>query len=163
MLLVIFIAAFILISAAGLMLMPFILYIDTRVLIVKFRWKGIGDAMLTYREEKWILMFRLLFYKKEIELSELKSGTKRKKKKKTRRKKIDVKKLVRKITHVVKSFRAPVCRLSLDTGNYVYNAWLYPVNHLMGGGCFNINFYDENYLELELRNNLWRMVYAWFR
>ena len=54
-------------------------------------------------------------------------------------------------------------RISIDTGDYVYNAWLYPLNHFIGTEHCHINFHEENYLVLELRNNLARMLYVWVR
>jgi hypothetical protein len=150
-----------LLIVCGLLLSPIILSIDTRIPEIKFSWKGIGNAAINYKEEKFLLRFRIFFYAKEIQLRRIK-GTK-KKQAKSKRKKRNSLKMFRKILGVFKTFRVPVWRISIDTGDYVYNAWLYPLNYFIGTEHCNINFHEENYMVLELRNNLAQMLYAWFR
>lgn len=145
----------------GLLLTPMILAIDTRIPQAKFLWKGIGNVAIHYKEEKWLLQFRIFFFSKKIELQSIKE--RKKKRTKPKRKKRKPQKMLRKIFAVMKTFRVPVWRISMDTGDYVYNAWLYPLNYFIGIEHCNINFQEENYVILELRNNLWRMLYAWFR
>ena len=84
----------------------------------------------------------------------------KKKQEKSKRKKRNPRKMMRKFLAVMKTFRVPVWRISIDTGDYVYNAWLYPLNYFIGTEHCQINFHEENYLVLELRNNLARMLYA---
>lgn len=145
----------------GLLLTPMILAIDTRIPEIRFLWKGIGNAAINYKDERWLLRFRILFYSKEIQLRSIKRG--KKKQEKRKRKKTNPRKIFGKILAVVKTFSVPVWRISIDTGNYVYNAWLYPLNYFIGAEHCHINFHEENYLVFELRNNLARMLYAWFR
>jgi hypothetical protein len=147
--------------ASGLMLTPIVLNIDTRVPEIKFAWKGIGNAAINYKDEEWLLRFSILFYNKEIQLRSAKG--RKKKQEKTKRKKRNLQKMIQKFLAVGKTFQVPVWKISLDTEDYVYNAWLYPLNYFIGLDHWNINFHDENYLVLELRNNLGRMLYAWFR
>ena len=145
----------------GLLLTPMILAIDTRIPEIKFSWKGIGIAAINYKEEEWLLRFRIFFYAKEIQLRNIKG--RKMKQEKSKRKKRNPRKMMRKFLAVMKTFRVPVWRISIDTGDYVYNAWLYPLNCFIGTEHYQINFHEENYLVLELRNNLARMLYAWFR
>ena len=152
--------AFLLI-VCGLLLTPVILAIDTRIPEIKLSWKGIGNAAINYKEEEWLLRFRIFFYAKEIQLRNIKG--RKKKQEKSKRKKRNPRKMMRKFLAVMKTFRVPVWRISIDTGDYVYNAWLYPLNYFIGTEHYQINFHEENYLVLELRNNLARMLYAWFR
>jgi hypothetical protein len=52
-------------------------------------------------------------------------------------------------------------RLAMDTGDYILNARLFPLNFLPG--CRNhlhINFLEENYLYLKIRNYPWKIIYA---
>ena len=152
--------AFLLI-VCGLLLTPVILAIDTRIPEIKLSWKGIGNAAINYKEEEWLLRFRIFFYAKEIQLRNIKG--RKKKQEKSKRKKRNPRKMMRKFLAVMKTFRVPVWRISIDTGDYVYNAWLYPLNYFIGTEHCQINFHEENYLVLELKNNLARMLYAWFR
>ena len=109
----------------GLLLTPMILAIDTRIPEIKFSWKGIGIAAINYKEEEWLLRFRIFFYAKEIQLRNIKG--RKKKQEKSKRKKRNPRKMMRKFLAVMKTFRVPVWRISIDTGDYVYNAWLYPL------------------------------------
>jgi len=152
--------AFLLI-VCGLLLTPVILAIDTRIPEIKLSWKGIGNAAINYKEEEWLLRFRIFFYAKEIQLHNIKRRKKRQEKPK--RKKRSPRKMLRKFLPVMKTFRVPVWHISVDTEDYVYNAWLYPLNYFIGTEHCHINFHEENYLVLELRNNLARMLYAWIR
>ena len=148
-------------TVCGLLLAPMILVIDTRIPEVKFSWKGIGNAAINYKEEEWLLRFRIFFFAKEVKLQSIKR--RKKKQEKRKRNKRNLRKMFRKFLAVIKTFRVHVWRMSIDTGDYVYNAWLYPFNYFVGAEHCRINFQEENYLVLELRNNLARMLYAWFR
>jgi hypothetical protein len=144
-----------------LLLTPIKLAIDTRIPEMKFLWKGIGNAAINYKEEEWLLRFRVFFYTKEIQLQSIKG--RKKKQEKPKRKKRNLPKMLGKLLAVIKTFRVPVWHISMDTEDYVHNAWLYPLNYFMGVEHCNINFHEESYIVLELRNNLARILYAWFR
>jgi hypothetical protein len=153
--------AVIILIASGVLLTPMVLAIDTRIPEIKLVWKGIGNAAINYKEEKFLLRFRIFFYSKEIQLRSTKGG--KKKPKKPQRKKSTPHKTLRKLLPLVKSFRVPVWKISLDTGDYMYNGLLYPLNYFFGADHCNINFNEQSYLVLELRNNLGRMLLAWMR
>jgi hypothetical protein len=66
--------------------------IDSRIPAVNLRWAGIGKAVIWYDKEWWLSM-QILFYKKTIRFSEMKSKPRKKlepaaKKKPKRRMKI---------------------------------------------------------------------------
>ena len=64
----------------------------------------------------------------------------------------------------MKTFRVTKWELAIDTGDSLRNAWLYPLNFHPGmGRHFCVNFFDETYLLLEIRNAPWRMVRALMR
>jgi len=121
----------------------------------------VGKAKLVYEENKWWLSVSILFFSKTWELERL--AYKRKKparevKPKTRRRRS---KWLRRLFNMGTSFRIIRWRIAIDTGDDIRNAWLYPLNfypafrhHLF------INFSDENYLFLQIRNAPWRMLYA---
>ncbi len=145
---------------------PLSISIDTTVSEAKCTWKGIGKVLLIYKEDQWLLFIRVLFFTKEKNLSAPKKRDEKKKKerKKTEhKKKRNVRKLLKKGLRVAKSFTITEWRMSIDTGDHVHNAWLYPLNFMLPGNHCNINFYDENYLVLKAKNQLWRMLFAWLR
>ena len=113
---------------------PFALSINTNVPEVKLTWKGIGKALLIYKEDEWLLFIRVLFISRVKNLSAPKRGTEKKKmeqKKVEHKKKRNTRKLLKKGLRVAKSFTITDWRLGLDTGDHVYNAWLYPLNFML--------------------------------
>lgn len=69
--------------------------------------------------------------------------------------------MLKKIIRVIKTFRVTRWQLAVDTGDYVRNAQLYPLNYTKY--TFNhlyINFTGENYLTLTIRNRPWKIIYA---
>lgn len=164
MFLTIFISVFVFV-VAWLLFAPVILDIDTRIPAARFEWKGLGNAIIIFQEEEWRLRFRIFFFRKELNLSTMKRKPKMKKtkKEKHKRKNMNSRKMVMKGMRILKTFRATQWRISLDTGNNMYNAWLYPLNFIIGAEHCNVNFYGENYLVLNLKNNLGRILYAWIR
>lgn len=147
-------------------LAPLELLIDTRTPHASLRWISIGQVNIIYKEHKWWLRLNVFFVHKQWDLERL-ILTKRKKKKPAKpRKKTKVHKArrLRKILNVVKTFRVTKWQLAIDTGDVTKNAWLYPLNfspytrqHLY------INFLDENYLVMIIRNAPWKMAYAFLK
>lgn len=68
---------------------------------------------------------------------------------------------LRLVTGVLGSFRLKRFELDLDTDDYVLNAQLYPVNHLVWGerAHININWQNENRLLLVLESRVGRILY----
>lgn len=164
MFLILFISVFVL-MITWILLSPLSLDIDTRIPAASFGWKGFGNAVIIYQEEEWWIRFRIFFFRKELNLSTMKRKPKNEttKKVKHKREKMNSRKMLMKGMRILKTFRATQWRISLDTGDNVYNAWLYPLNFVVGTEHCNVNFYGENYLVLNLKNNMGRIFYAWFR
>ena len=139
---------------------PILIEIDTRVPLARVSWKSIGNLILEYNDH-WQLNFRVLFFSKTIYF---KGAAKRPlKPKHTRRakKKSNPRRIIRGVVRMIKSFRVTEWKLSIDTGDHVWNAQMYPLNYLPQGiDHLNINFIDENYLVLKMRNRPWKMLRA---
>ncbi len=72
--------------------------------------------------------------------------------------------LLKKMIRVMRTFRVIEWQLSVDTGDYIRNAWLYPLNFLpYGHGHLYINFREENYFFTRIRNRPWKMLVAYLR
>jgi hypothetical protein len=150
----------------GLLISPIELEVDTRIPFVTLRWHCIGQAVIWY-DNKWWLNMRIVFYKKTICFSELKSKPKkindaaRKKKPKTSMK---IRRILRKVVRVVKTFRVTEWQLAFDSGDHTRNAQLYPFNFLPTTfKHLHINFRNENFLVLKIRTRPWKIVYAYLR
>jgi hypothetical protein len=80
------------------------------------------------------------------------------------KKKIKISQMLKKLTRVIKTFRVTEWQLAIDTGDSTRNAQLYPLNYLpYTFEHLHINFRDENYLLLEIRNSPWKILYAFLR
>ena len=149
---------------AWLLLSPVIMEIDTRVPHAGLRWVSIGNVNIWYDEEWWLSM-QILFFRKTIRFSNLKRKTKKTRKRIAKKKKKGnpISKLSKMIM-VIKTFRVTEWHLSVDTNDPVLNAQLYPLNYWHSVyGHLNINFNEENYLLVRIRNRPWKILYAFMR
>jgi len=149
-----------------LFIAPLELQIDTRIPQACLRWAGIGRAVVTYEGDCWRLNLRVLFFHKQWDLEKLIFKKRKKAKDKRKRKKTIGKERnrARKFLNVIKTFRVRKWQIAVDTGEVTKNAWLYALNfspntrqHLY------INFTDENYLLLIVRNTPWKLAYAFLK
>jgi len=147
-----------------LLISPLSVEIDTRIPEAKFRWTSIGGATIWYNGE-WLLDFWVFFYHKTIHFSEI-NGKPHKKRlpQKKSKKNVRFNRMLKKIIAVAKTFRVKEWQLAIDTGNYIYNGKLYPLNFLPHlSQHVRINFTDENYLVLRISNRPWKILYAFLR
>lgn len=158
------IAAFLVLILCWLLIAPLLLEVDTRVPQASFRWRSIGKMRIWY-DGDWRLSMQVFFFRKTICLSEMKSKPRPEKvtaPKKKRKK--NGKKTMLKMIRVLRTFRVTEWRVAIDTGDYARNAQLYPMNFLpYAFKHLDINFRDENFLVLRIRNRPWKMIYAFLR
>ena len=144
-----------------LLLAPLQLQIDTRTPEISFRWISVGKVKMVYEQGKWWLKISVFFFFKQWELEDLLFNPKKKVKKTKPKITTGHSKRFRKLFNLLKTFRVTKWQIAIDTGDDVRNAWLYSLNFYPGiSSHFCVNFFDENYLVLEIRNAPWKMVYA---
>ena len=152
---------FLLLILGWLLLAPLQLQIDTRIPEISFRWISVGKAKMVYEQGKWWLKISVFFFFKRWELEDLLFNPKKKVKKTKPKTKTGHSKWGRKLFNLLKTFHVTKWRIAIDTGDDVRNAWLYSLNFYPGiNSHLCVNFFDENYLVLEIRNAPWKMVYA---
>lgn len=166
MLFFIILLSVLLLLAGWLLLAPFELECDTRVPLLRLRWKTIGSAEITY-EEGWKAVCRVLFFRKTIPLpagTKAKKEIKGKKEKGKRRKKMPAGLAMRKLLRVLFTFRVRHWEWALDTGDQTLNAKLYPANYMPRlQGHLQVNFTGVNYFSCRVQNRPWRILYAWLK
>ena len=144
-----------------LLLAPLQLQIDTRIPEISFRWISVGRAKIVYEQDKWWLKISVFFLFKQWDLEGLIFKPKKKVRKNRPKTKRGLSKWLRKLFNLIKTFRVTKWQIEIDTGDDVRNAWLYSLNFYPGiRRHFCVNFFDESYLLLEIRNAPWKMVYA---
>ena len=150
-------------AISWLMFAPFDVNVDTRIPEIKIAWRGIGNAAINYKQEEWIVTFRVFWFRKKLNLDKIHAPGKKRKQRKKKARKFNIQNGLKIFLAIIRTFKVSVCRLSLDTGDVICNAWLYPLNYFIGTKYCHINFQDETYLVLKARNNVGRILYAWFR
>ena len=139
---------------------------DSRIPGAGIKWGTIGTAKIWY-DKTWRMYISAPFYEKTFPLVELKGKSRKiipedeaKKKKKQR----NMRRVLKMIIPMAKTFRITEWKLALDTGDYSLNAPLYPlnflpytINHIL------VNFQNENYLVLKVRNRPWKILIVFLK
>lgn len=145
---------------------PMTLEIDTERACAVLYWVGIGHIRI-WHEEEWWLSMRVLFYRKTIAFSKLKKTSRKvtvakeegRRQRGMRRKSIFVR-----LRNVAGTLRVTECRFFVDTGDFYWNARLFPLNFVPNGyGQLNINFYGKNSLFIKVKGRPWKMLIAFLQ
>ncbi len=71
---------------------------------------------------------------------------------------------MKKVLRVAETFRVTEWQLATDTGDYCLNAQLYPLNYLPHAfEHLHVNFADENYFVMKIKNRPVNILYAYLR
>jgi hypothetical protein len=148
-------------------LAPLEIQIDTRIPAASVRWITIAKGAVLYEEDKWWLKMRVGFFHKQWDLEKLISSRKKKVKKSnsaSKKKSPGGSRKLRKLLNVVRTFRVTSWQIALDTGDEPSNAWLYSLNFFPATRRhFHMNFNDENYVTITIRNVPWKLTYAFLK
>jgi hypothetical protein len=155
---------FIILFLAWILLSPLEFKIDTRIPLVIIEWKSIGKATLVYEKDEWWLKIHVLFFYKKWSLLQMVFADKTRKKKvkhAQRKKSTTNSKWLSKFFNMLKTFRVIQWKIAISSSDNLKNAWLYPLNFFPHARQHvYINFIDENYLVLTTRNKPLRIIYA---
>lgn len=157
----------ILLLPAWLLLSPLEFKIDTRVPVIMVRWKSIGSATLLYEDEEWWLNIRVWFFSGKWNLLQMIFADRKKNKKvaqspvkKSGRKHMPVSRFFK----ILKTFQIVQWEIAVSADDNTVNARRYWLNFFpLTRGHIHVNFFDENYLVLIIRNKAWRMAYAFIK
>jgi hypothetical protein len=155
---------------AGILLMPLRIRIDTHAGLYEFCIPGLGSTSLAFLEGEDLLVLNIRFIRWRWTVYPLRKEKARKPeqkpaKEKVRKKRRDRRSLMPHIFSVLKSFQVRHFRLEMDTTDPVWNAWLFPLAVWLSGPGrrISINYQRRNVLQLEIRNRIVRIAYAWVR
>jgi hypothetical protein len=143
-----------------LLTLSIVLEIDTKLPRATLRCGSFVRIAICYEAEWWVIA-QIFFYTKRIRLAAMKRNHK---KVKSQQLGIEKKKRTASLTKMIRvigSFRVEDWQLALDTGDYCLNGKLYPL-HFMPN-CYKhvyINFADDNFIYLRIKNQPWRILYA---
>lgn len=143
-----------------------VIEVDTRVPQAGIRWFFLGKAIIWYDDEWWLSM-QLLFFRKTIRVASIKMKSAKKEtviEKQAPKKRKKIKRLLKRILRIIQTFKVIEWTLFIDTGDNVYNAQLYPLIFLSKTyKHIFINFRNENFLLLKIRNYPWKILYTFFK
>lgn len=153
----------ILVAGASVYLLygPLIIEADSRQEYYGIRLLGIGGANLIMEESKIGIRLNILGINKNIFPGDKKERV-QKQKKEAKPRQFSVKKALPKVTAVIRSFEVKYFYMNIDTGNYVMNAFFYPLAEVLSRESHRvrINFHGEVELRLKIVNSLQRMLRA---
>ncbi len=149
---------------AWILVSPLEFKIDTRIPSVIMRWRGIGNASVVYENDEWWLRVHVFFFNKNWSLMQMifadKKNIKKVKKIQSQRKKSGGRWIGR-FFKIIMTFKISQLKIAIGSSDNAINAKLYPLNFLpITRQYFYINFIDENYLLLTIKNRPFRIIYA---
>ena len=159
---------------------PFRLQISTARDLYRFSISGFGYVRIVPTDNLFNLRFRILFYSREVELFKesddeisqsprsKKGGTTAKKQKegdpqKRSRFRLSKKRrrwLLRKALRIPSTFKINLLHLEVDTGDYIKNAYLFPLFASISREPVNlhVNYEEINSLDLDVENRVYRVL-----
>jgi len=158
----------ILILTTLLLVNPIQLLIDSKHHVYKLEWKRLLKVNLVFQNEQPIIILRILLWQKEYKLLEMCNGTKKdgiKKKGETKKKKTKSKfNFQKKYQKIIRAIQVKQFYLNIDTDNYIWNAYLYPIFHLLKNKKrqLHINYQGDIELVLKIQSRPIKILYALF-
>jgi len=157
----------ILMLLAYLMFAPFFIELNSQTGLMRIRFHRLLNAQLLMIGGSLIIDLKLAWWHKRIDI--LNTGLEKQQTIQPRVRVRGVKKKKRapswrKIVSVLNSFVVKKCVINLCFDNMRLNGILYPLFrwvNLKTGQKISINFVDENEVELELKNNCFRVIRAY--
>ncbi len=148
-----------------LLVMPLTLRVDTWRQDYSLRWQGVGRVALLVHDDELVVWVRIGWWQKDF--FPLRPSTRKPKpiqqpKLRTKARRSWRQLPWRKVRNILRSFRVRHFRLELDTDDYVWNAFLYPLFYFVNrpGRQLSVNFEGRTNLQLEVENRLIRMLWA---
>lgn len=162
--LIIFLAILV-VLVAWILIAPIVFYLNTDRMYASARISGLIKAEAEWAGQKPKITIELFFFniplpKTKASKAEINEPEKIKKKKNHFKIKPGI--IIKYTKAFFKSFYIKIFRLKLDTGDYLVNAWLYPVFCMIrddGQISCSVNFDDELSLEMMVTNRMGRL--AW--
>lgn len=144
-----------------LLFAPFFIEIDSEKNIFRVRFHQLASGSLLIHDNSIFIQLKIIAWRKQFDLLELPSEKKKQvdKVKKKSGRKISIHKIIR----VIRTFEVRKLFVTLDTGNMQTNGILYPMVFALrtiSKKNLSINFFGENKLVLQIRNNAARIIWA---
>ncbi len=146
---------------------PLVLTLDSSTGVYNLRWKGIAKAEIIPLPDDILIQFRVGFWQKQFYPLHYQPKTHKKDKKKAEKPKSQkskpFRKTFRKIKRVFQSFEVQTFRLNMDTNDYIYNSYLWPICYFLSQEQrqLTINYNGEFELLFIVKNRLFNILFAY--
>jgi len=148
-----------------LLLIPIRIFMDSNRGILLVEWKNIITANVLLQNEDLLIRLDTFFWKKEFSLMETATNqapahSKKKKKISISKKwKFDFRK---KLKNILKTIKVKQLYVNIDTDDYLWNAYLYPVFYFLKKEKrnFQINYHGNVEILLEVQSRPIQILYA---
>ena len=123
------------------------------------------QANLVFNNEEPLIRLKAFFWQKEINLLEINSQKKTKPKRKKEKKKKRKFNFWKKHKPLLKAIQVKQFYLNIDTDDYIWNAYLYPISNLLSNQKrqLKINFQGDFEILLEVQSRPIQILYALLR
>lgn len=149
---------------------PLVIWIDSAKNEYEVRWKGIGRMIMVPDQDKlFILRLRIFFLEWRFlpfSSSGIQQREKSKEKGSTAAEPVMGRKIsLRTLLRMLRSFHVQELEVEVDTGDYVRNAYLYPLFYFLSDGRkqWLVNYKGINRIRMVIQNRPIRMLYAAIR
>lgn len=163
MLLLIITLSVLILLALWLLIEPIIIKIDTIHDEYYIRWQHIGSVTLLFLNNDLFLRFRILFWQQDFYPLQAQKKDKKPKKKSNKKTAKSWKTFSwTRVKSIMRTFKVRYFKMELDTDDYVWNAYLYPLFYFANRSNrqLSINFEGRTNLQLQIENRLFRIVRA---
>ncbi len=148
-----------------LLWLPLELEIDTRHALYRARWLGIIAFRGLPDGEGWRWYFKVFFWEKEWKSGSRQSSPPKKKQTRKFKRRPSARQVWSLVKNLFRAVKVKRIRVNWDTGDYVWNAQLYPLFSSLNrqGRQLSINFIGREELEIHLQTRLWNIAGAILR
>ena len=162
---IVIVASVLLALVVWVLIAPLSLKADTYRNEYYLSWGGIGKAELISVADEIVIRLRIAFWKKDFYPLHPSTAREKKKPKPKEEKKRKSQQTFpfRRAIKALKSFSIKYFRLEVDTDDYIWNAYLWPVVHWIEPlrRHVTVNFQGKNECRLLIQNRIWRLAWAW--
>ena len=152
-----------------LLCLPLQIEIATEKEIYEAKWSGLLRFRAVPADEKWRWFIRVLFWEMELGRDQARVETERKpepqKTKKKKKGSFSIQQGIQIARGMLSAIRVKRFRIDWDSDDYVVNAWLYPLFHLISRGKYRvrINFLGRQEASILLQARPLRLGWAFLR
>ncbi|MCB0567271.1 MAG: hypothetical protein KDD01_23125 [Phaeodactylibacter sp.] len=162
---IVIVASVLLALVVWVLIAPLSLKADTYRNEYYLSWGGIGKAELISVADEIVIRLRIAFWKKDFYPLHPSTAREKKKPKPKEEKKRKSQQTFpfRRAIKALKSFSIKYFRLEVDTDDFIWNAYLWPVVYWIEPlrRHVTVNFQGKNECRLLIQNRIWRLAWAW--